>query len=242
MRPEANNHHDKDGLAASPVSPATLQQAVGDRLREMLLAGQFEPGCRLTEVTLAKSLGVSRTPLRAALTHLSQEGLITYSPNRGYEVRRISIDEIVERYEVRGTLEGMACRLVAEAGLDEDRRLSLQACLAEGAAIVYGELSAEETFDAWRRMNSKFHDILTHSCGNQCLRDLTAKTLSFPFVSQIVGRWNGPRNYQRAQTNHEMIVEAITARQSSRAEALMREHVFQSRDVARDILSKIMLL
>jgi len=90
------------------------------RLREMVLNGAFAPGERITESALATALGVSRTPVRVALSVLEREGLVSSEPNRGFRVEAYSIGDISDAIDVRGTLEGMAARLVAEGGLDEE--------------------------------------------------------------------------------------------------------------------------
>ncbi|KAG0748004.1 hypothetical protein G6F24_015460 [Rhizopus arrhizus] len=79
----------------------TLSQHVTDTLRDWVLHGQFSPGARLEEIPLAEKLGVSRTPVRAALATLGNEGLLEHLPKRGYTVRAYDIGEIVAAYEQR---------------------------------------------------------------------------------------------------------------------------------------------
>src|ERR1700761_5637627 len=100
--------------AASP----TRFEAVVEALRSAILAGQFEAGERLHEIKLTARLGASRTPVRAALQKLASEGLLDYTPNRGYTLRDFSISEVINAYEVRAVLEGLAARLSAERGLN----------------------------------------------------------------------------------------------------------------------------
>ena len=73
----------------------TLSQHVTDTLRDWVLHGKFSPGARLEEIPLAEKLGVSRTPVRAALATLGNEGLLEHPPKRGYTVRAYDIGEIV---------------------------------------------------------------------------------------------------------------------------------------------------
>src|ERR1700754_294748 len=97
---------------------ATRSASVVEALRAAILAGEFHPGERVHEVKLTALLGVSRTPVRAALQKLASEGLLDYTPNRGYTLREFSISEVISAYEVRAVLEGLAARLSAERGLD----------------------------------------------------------------------------------------------------------------------------
>ena len=221
---------------ADAVSPVTLQQAVTNRLRELLLLGTLQAGTRLQEVTLAKSLGVSRTPLRAALTILSQEGLVSYVPNCGYEVRNLTLDDILETYDVRGTMEGLACRLVAERGIDEVSRGVLSECLKSGQKIVRQVLPEEQAAIDWQQMNSCFHETILKAAGNHCLVELTRRTLSFPSVTRWIARWHDVSQYSRPQFMHEALFDAIVNQESSRAESLMREHVHQAKSTVRKVL------
>jgi GntR family transcriptional regulator, vanillate catabolism transcriptional regulator len=222
-----------------PISRLTRQQEVTNRLREMVLSGALLPGTRLQEVALAEIFGVSRTPLRAALTVLREEGLLTYQPNRGFEIRRIVVDDILASYDVRGTLEGMACRLCAERGLGEEASRGLIVSLEDGDAISTSRLSDEEAFLRWRQINARFHDTLLTVANNPCLRDVTERTMKFPFVSHWVGRWSDPQRYRLPQQMHHAIYEAIVQREAARAEALMREHVYQAKAMVRTFLSNL---
>jgi GntR family transcriptional regulator of vanillate catabolism len=86
------------------------------RLREMILAGELPGGARIAELTLVEKLGVSRTPIRAALMRLEQEGLLEALPNGGYAVRTFSERDVSDAIELRGTVEGLLARIAAERG------------------------------------------------------------------------------------------------------------------------------
>ena len=79
---------------------------------------------------------MSRTPVRAALATLGNEGLLEHLPKRGYTVRAYDIGEIVAAYEVRAALEGLACRQAAMRGLSNDAVATLRNCLDEGDRIL----------------------------------------------------------------------------------------------------------
>jgi len=113
----------------------TTQQAIVQTLREKILSGELEPGQRLVEAQAAQWLGVSRTPLRYALSVLSSEGLLERSGARGYVVRRFSVRDVLDAIDVRGALEGLAARCVAERRVDTELARSLEECLREGDAI-----------------------------------------------------------------------------------------------------------
>src|SRR5690349_19084921 len=92
----------------TPSGLATRSQSVTHALREAILSGEFAPGERIQEVPLSERLQVSRTPVRAALQSLAAAGMLEYSANRGYSVRRLRRGELLSIYDVRGALEGLA--------------------------------------------------------------------------------------------------------------------------------------
>lgn len=223
------------GVVCTISEMATHQRSVTDRLRELIMSGEMPPGRHLLEVPLARELGVSRTPLRTALTALAQEGLLHYRPNRGYVVRSFSLDEVLDAYVVRGMAEGLACRLAAERGLSEDSRATMEKCLAEGDAILAtGELT-ELGVVPWRTMNERFHATILAAAGNAFLLDIAERMLSVPMLSRRVVHWY---EYPRVRASHELhhlIFQAIRRRQGERAEYLMREHIHQATEIIRGI-------
>src|SRR6202050_465569 len=118
--------------------PGNKNSRVVVRIREMILHGELPPGERVREVELAAKLGVSRTPVREALSILSQEGVLTQLNTRGFVVRAFTSQEIMDAIDVRGALEGLAARMLAGPG--PSRRLihSLHECLGEGDEIFAG--------------------------------------------------------------------------------------------------------
>src|SRR3954471_18017327 len=97
---------------AGRSAPRSISAA--DRVRESILTGQFAPGERINEVHLSRALGVSRTPTRAALHALAAEGLVDYAHNRGFTVREFPMQAVLDAYQIRASLEGLACRLASE--------------------------------------------------------------------------------------------------------------------------------
>ena len=97
-------------------------QQVLIKLRKMIIAGELEGGARVAEIPTAELLGVSRQPVRMAFRLLEQEGLLIKNPTRGYTVREISEKLINDALEVRGILEGLAAKTIAEQGLTEEQK------------------------------------------------------------------------------------------------------------------------
>jgi GntR family transcriptional regulator of vanillate catabolism len=221
----------RDGVAQS--------EGIILRVRELVLGGGLAPGQRVTEVALAERLGVSRTPVRRALATLSQEGLLAPAGARGYLVRAFTVKDIMDAIELRGALEGIAARLVAENGPSGELLRGLDACIAEGEAIVRRARQDSGEDARWSEMNGRFHDALIAACGNQALISALALNDKLPFASARALLGGGADDgillarhrevLLHAHLQHCSIVEALRLRQGARAESLMREHALAAR-------------
>jgi GntR family transcriptional regulator of vanillate catabolism len=206
------------------------------KLREMILTGKFQPGERLAEVRIADDLGVSRTPVRSALEVLAREGLVSPAANlRGFVVREVTLKEILDATELRGVLEGVAARKVAERGLSAEDHATLEACLARTATIFdKGELDADGG-DVWAENNELFHRTILEASHNGPLLHALKVNDQVPFSSagaflEDIDDVEATRRQflilQAAQRHHETILQCLLRGEAARAEALMREHCF----------------
>lgn len=204
----------------------TLANHVTQTLRTWVLQGMLQPGERLEEIPLAKKLGVSRTPIRAALANLGNEGLLAHQPKRGYTVRVYQYEDVINAYEVRAVLEGLACRRAAQKGLSGLAVSQLKACLAQGDAILSkGELLPED-HAPYQQMNVTLHETLLASAENSWLTRFTGQAQAAPFASDRIMLWDDHTVISRSHHDHHRIVAAVIERDSARAEQLMREHVY----------------
>lgn len=222
------------------AGPLTLADMTTARLRELILSGSFRPGQRLTETALADQMQVSRTPVVASLKALTEQGLVRYAVNRGYWVREFSIDEVLEAYELRATLEGMACRLVAERGANARDIDAMERCIAVGEAVLApGELHTED-HQRYQAMNVDFHSLILAACDNRQLGEFVRKTHDLPLASNRVVFWRSIDIVRRSHDAHVRMLDAIKQRQGARAEMLMREHVYEAGQVLRRHWSEIL--
>ena len=200
------------------------------RLREMILAGELPGGARIAELTLVERLGVSRTPIRAALMRLEQEGLLEGLPNGGYAVRTFSERDVADAIELRGTVEGLAARLAAERGVAAEVLAEARACLAEVDTLLEQPALDDEAFTRYVSLNQRFHNLLSDMCGSPVLARELARVVSLPFASPsgfVVVQANTPKARDMlvvAQDQHRQVLDAIECREGARAEAIMREH------------------
>ena len=219
-----------------------LEDAIA-QLREKLLSGEFPPGLKLREIAIADSLDVSRTIARLAMGALEHQGLLVRERNRGSRARSFTIDEIADAIEVRAELEAMAVRISAERGLKSETVQALQSLIADGKTLLVAGMRTEQQREAWTAMNSGFHDELIEASGNWALKVAIEQISVLPLVSAaalIFDRRrvdNGLAQLKISHEDHVAILAAILARQSHRAEALMREHAFRSAQNKRVNLS-----
>ena len=199
-------------------------------LRQMIINGDLAAGERLREEALAERLGVSRTPIRVAIKLLAQEGLLQKVGARGFAVREISAEEIKNAVDVRGVLEGMAARLLAEAGMTEEVQTALQNCLDQGDELFSKGSIVEEDVVIFHDLNMTFHNTIIENSGNGVIKNAIMLNDHLPFASVhsiAIDSSAMDREYLRltfANVQHHLVFNAILNRQGSRAEALMREH------------------
>jgi DNA-binding GntR family transcriptional regulator len=215
-----------DAAATGPETQAetprlenlTLWERVHQHLRDEILANRLPAGTELSEVALARQLGVSRGPIRESIVRLAAEGLVLVRPRRGAVVRSLSHDEFVEAYQVREALEVMAVRLavprLTAADFDELARLNDELVQFAEAGDVGG------FFDT----NAAFHSSLVEASGNETLGEIYRQLLG------QMGRYRMQSlslrgNLQRSIAEHRAIVRAARKGDVERASRLMAEHI-----------------
>lgn len=213
--------------AADEATPSVVAT-----LRQLIIEGRYPPGTRLAEIPVAEALGVSRTPVRLAFRTLAQEGLLETVGKRGLVVRAFTETDVLCAVEVRGALEGLAARRVAEAGAPAALLARLNECLDDGEAVLAsGRLSSRDV-DRWSALNRRFHEAIVESAGSRVIADAIARNNHLPFAaadSIAIDRKalaSEYRKLQLAQLQHRLVVEAIARGEGARAEALMREHAY----------------
>jgi len=206
------------------------------RIREMILQGELAPGQRVREVELANQLGVSRTPIRESLAILAQEGVLKQLDTRGFVVRAFTPQEIMDAIDVRGVLEGLAARMLAEQGPPRRLLHSLHDCLDEGDTIfAKGHLVASDEA-RYADMNKQFHSLIVNGAGSKVVVEAIERNNRIPFAgAQAIAfdRVDLPRMYQAllyAHRQHHAIVQALEKGEGARVAALMFEHAYGTKE------------
>lgn len=218
---------------AQPV-PINRDSSQTDRavlgIRDLVLRGEYPAGERLTEAELADRLGVSRTPIRAALQKLEEEGLLDAVLPTGYAVRSFSETDLDDAIEVRGTIEALAARLAAERGVSRLVIDDMRACLAVIDEVLAEKHVDEAHLNRYAAANERFHQLLLDASGSEMVKRSLKRVVSLPFASPnafVLAQARIPDAFGLliiAQAQHHDIVDAIEAHAGARVEALVKEH------------------
>lgn len=199
-------------------------------LRDLLLTGELAAGQRVSEIWAVDRLGVSRTPVRAALARLEEEGFLEALPSGGYAVNIFTEQDAFEAIEIRGALEGLAARLAAERGVQPVHLEALDEILGHiDRLTAKGSLSSED-FSLYVPLNEAFHTKLAEACGGKVLSRQIERAAALPFAHPsgfVMAQSELPEARQMlvlAHDQHHCVVDAIRGREGARAESLMREH------------------
>lgn len=203
----------------------TLAQSVTDILRSEVMSGQLSPGEKLQEINLSGRLGVSRTPLRAALHSLASEGLLEYLPNRGYSVRSLNADRLIAIFDLRGVLEGLGARLAAEKGMSVADQNIFRDALARGDAIMAQGVLLGTDREPFGEINAQIHDTILNAADDSLLNEMLIRCRNTPISSQRNVLWHDYAWVRRSHDDHYRLLDAIMLRDGARAEQLMKEHV-----------------
>ena len=175
-----------------------LSGELADTLRLMIVDGRLAAGERINEVHLSHRLGVSRTPLREALTSLAQEGALTSLPRIGWFVRPLTLEEFEQIYPIRALLDPEALLL---AGIPTPERLAQLRALNE-------RIAAERDPDAVIALDDEWHLLLVDPCPNRVLIDLIVQFIRRTRRYEIALMREG-RNVAIAKATHDEILAAL---------------------------------
>lgn len=205
----------------------TNAESAVQQLREAILSGVLKPGQKIHQDHVAETLGISRTPLRNALSMLVQTGLVEYESNKGFRVREYSKDHIRNAFIVRAELEALACKLAA-SNMTTERADAMFALVEEGDRLLASETLLPEHHVAYRIMNVNFHANIVEYSENLWLREMIDHIYNVPLLSDRVIVWKSKDIFIRTHDDHHRIARALAHHDGSRASSIMREHVIFS--------------
>jgi DNA-binding GntR family transcriptional regulator len=172
-------------------------------LRERILDGTLTPGTKLSQVTLAKQLGVSRTPLREVLRMLQEEGLVEIEPNQRTRIAGLDPQELDDVYAARILMETLALSMTMGTFGSAQRRDAKRQLTAMSRAAKAGD------FDGWFSAHADYHRLITAATGEALQRQLSAladRTIRYIRIYQL----SDPDSWQAAgRVEHAQILESL---------------------------------
>jgi DNA-binding GntR family transcriptional regulator len=207
----------------------SAQEIAYDHLHQEILSGRLPGGARILPEEVAEQLGLSRMPVREAIRQLDAEGFVTIRPNRGAVVTERGPAEVMEIFEMRGVLEGLAARHAARAaGLADIEDLDALATAMSRAVSSPGR---------WLEKHELFHERLTTLAGRP---RLAAEARRLRLALRPMLRLYAEEHREPVTTGHEheLIVDAIRDRDARRAERLTVAHVMANAEQVVAMLSR----
>jgi DNA-binding GntR family transcriptional regulator len=196
-------------------------------VRELILHGELAAGARLGEAELAERLGVSRTPVREALTRLAAEGLVEIIPNRGARVSSWTVAELEEVFDLRAALEPRLTALAVPQAADED--IDELGALAE-EMLAAGGPGPGQDLDAIVPLNRAFHERLVALADHAAMAGALAGAIHTPIVLRNFHAYDDA-SLGRSLGHHLEIVAAVRAGDPAWAQAVMTAHIHNARAV-----------
>lgn len=214
------------GLPAFKVEHyRTLQALVYQTLREAILDGRLAPGQKLVAEALSKEMGVSRMPVREALSRLQHEGLVTAIPHKEVVVSDFSEQDVREIYAIREVLEAYAASLCATCAGPAQLARMRELLAEQEAAIARGDL------DTWKQRDNEFHHALFATCGSKRLAQLlSALWDQCLYYRSLAHTLKG--NPANSLEHHRQILAALERKDPAGAEEWIHTHT----QVAREVL------
>lgn len=196
--------------------PPSAQQLAYIHLQDQIVSGSLPGGSRLKPEALAQTLGISRMPVREAIRQLNAEGYVTIMPNRGAVVTNRTPEEVIELFEMRAVLEGLAARIAAEVA-KPDQIDDLQLFLVGLRRLRYDR-------EAWLERHDLFHDLVCQLSKRDRLCG-EARRLRFAMQPYLRLFTKLNKEPELKGHEHERILEEIRSGNGKRAEAVTRAHV-----------------
>jgi len=202
-----------------PVTEQTYQ-----RIRTGILDGTYPPGVRLTSVRLADDLGVSRTPVRAALTRLKSDGLVESSDNKAAWVPALTVDAVEEAYEIAGSLEPLLVRKLAQR-IDPADLQALEAAVTEMERSA-GPADRERWVDA----DERFHHLVREAAGRQLVASMLARVDTVIDRVRFLSLNLRPEGAKVSAAEHRAVVDALRVGDPQLAQQRHEAHLARVRE------------
>lgn len=220
-------------LSRQPDSPKTLTDLAYVKLRNDIIAGEFEPGSKLRIEQLKQRYDMGATPLREALSRLSENGFVTLEGQRGFKVSDTSVADLQDISKLRIVLENLAMQ---ESILNGDDAWEARV-VASFHQLAKVELSDNPDFQQWEESNRQFHLALISACNSPWLKRFHETLYDQHKRYRNLGRLHrSPARDVHAE--HKQMLDAALARDTELACDANEKHLLRTADVVSRILSQ----
>ena len=214
----------------------TLKQHAYNFIQERLLSGAVLPGSRLSDDSIAKEIGVSRSPVREAISQLANEGLVELNPRKGAFVCTPSREQMRQAYEARLALEGFVAGRAAEVATDrnvDDLEKINDRLLATAKACQQrpSKTADKKLIERFMRADLEFHEKILSIVGNQKINEMVQKCKLLTSVFGQISMEHDLGLIARTYRQHSLILRAIRRRDPQLAIKAMNEHIEKSAKV-----------
>jgi len=199
-------------------------------LLEDIRTGNIQPGDRIREEDIARSLGVSRTPVREALQQLQARRLVEMAPGRGIIVAKLGTQQVMELYAMREVLEGAAARFAAQYALPAE--------IAIMEELITEFEGARDNPERLARINYALHRAIYEAARNRYMHEALNNLEDALSLLQNT-TFSLPERFEPACREHRAIVNAIRTRDSDAAEAMSREHIRHAQNARLRLLTAV---
>lgn len=207
-----------ENIGGMEIEHQDLSYEIYKKLKHMIVSNQLTPGTKLKQEQLAESFGVSRMPLYKAFQMLEDELLVENRPRRGYYVTEVDDTQLKDAFECREVIEGLAVRDLAETATPEE---------IETLKNIFAKFEGQTKIDVMDYLDAdqEFHHKIMKMCRNQFISKFEMLSI-YTFRTYRKGLLRSP---EVTINEHMRIIDAIEARNGTKAEDLMRKHLYTSR-------------
>ena len=221
----------EDSLKMNVNEYLPLRDVVFQTLRQAILTGEFMPGERLMEISLAKRLGVSRTPVREAIRKLELEGLVVMIPRKGAEVAKITVSDLKDVLAVRCHLEEFAASIACDRITEEEKE---QLKVAQEA---FEEAVRQKDLKMIAQRDVEFHDVIFNATKNKRLLQIinNLREQIYRYRIEYIKDFDYHDTLIR---EHREIMRTILEGNKKEAEKIMNTHIYNQENIVIRNLKK----
>jgi len=214
--------------SSSKFAPEPSKKQIAyDGIKKMIVSGAVTKDTPLVERQLCEKLGVSRTPVREALRDLAGEGMVEIIEGKGVYVKKIEFKDMLELFELREALEGMAIQLFVER-MDEDDLGNLQELMEEQE-----EAYSKDNHEEFMKIDMKIHNLIAEGARNQRLKNSISSI--YDQISQLaILVKDDTRVRDMAIRAHRKMIDAVTNRDAEAARKAIVEHINEVKELHKD--------